>query len=365
MDVRLVGSGHPAIRATHHKTLEITPDPHITERATCVIAVGATGADTAFAGDVRVTVRAAGESFTFTARGNSSWHPGGTAVFRRSPVRPHGTFATHATAAASDLPRVLVAALQQPQTEVTVDVEPLRGRRCAVLFAVDPDRPHDDRLAAELAAADLVVAEDAAAAHAIGDRVSAGPVDVSGRTLVLATAQLPGRTVVAALDDVDVETVGLPPALAAAAAFPARGAVLLAPAGSDPTALLRDAPASARLVIEVAADEVMAVLRRAADIRNADRAVVAQGSAAPVLVSTDVPVELPGGEPAQVCFGPAPTTTQLDPRVRAALDALLDENVPTRAAARALAELTGWSRRTAYDYLLDRGRQTRLPASGG
>lgn len=357
MDVRLVGSGHPAIRATHHKTLELTPDTDLTERATCVIAVGADGADRAVAGDIRITVRAGAEAFAFTARGNSSWHPGGTAVIRRSPVRPHGTFATHATAAASDLPRALVAELQQPDAQVTVDIEPLPGRLCAVLFAVDADRPHDPRLAAELAAADLVVAEDDAAARAIGDRVAAGPVDVTGRTLVLAAADLPGRTVVAALASVDVETVGLPPPLAAAAAFPARGPLLLAPPDSDMATLLRDAPSAARLVMAVPADQVMAVLRRAAELRGAEQAVVVQGSAAPVLVGTDVPVDLMGSEPAHICFGPGPGTSELDPRVRAAVDALLDEDVPTRAAARALAELTGWSRRAAYDYLLARSRR--------
>jgi hypothetical protein len=356
MEVRLVGSGHPAIRATHHKTLELAADVDITERATCVIAVSTAGADTAVAGDIRVTVRVGADSFTLTARGNSSWQPGEAAVIRRSPVRPPGTFATHATAAASDLPRTLVAALQRPDAQVTVDVAPLPGRLCAVLFAVDVDRRHDPRLAAELAAAEVIVAEDETAARLIGTRVSAAPTEVTGRTLVLAATELPGATVVDALGSTDVETVGLPPALAAAAAFPARGPVLLAPADGDVTALLRDAPAAARLVVAVPADQVMAVLRRAAEVRGAERAVIVQGSAAPVLVGTDVPVDLWGAEPAHVCFGPGPAASELDPRVRAAVDALLQEDVPTRVAARALAELSGWSRRAAYDYLLERGR---------
>lgn len=356
MEVRFVGSGHPAIRATHHKTLELTPDSDVTERATCVIAVGTGGADTPVAGDIRVTVRVGTESFAFTARGNSAWRPGGSAVFRRSPVRPPGTFATHATASASDLPRSFVAALQQPHARVAVDIEPLPGRLCAVLFALDPDRPDDPRLAAEFAAADLVVAEDEVAARAIGERVAAGPIDVAGRALVLAGAELPGQTVLGALGSVDVETVGLPPALSAAAAFPARGPLVLAPTGSDATTALRDAPAAARLVVGVAADQVLDVLRRAAELRGAERAVIVQGSAAPVLVSTDDPVDVIGAERAYVCVGPRAGATELDPRVRAAVDALLDEDVPTRVTARALAELTGWSRRAAYDYLLARGR---------
>jgi hypothetical protein len=83
-----------------------------------------------------------------------------------------------------------------------------------------------------------------------------------------------------------------------------------------------------------------------------------QGNAAPVLVGTDVPVELWGAEPAYVCFGPEPGRSELDPRVRAAVETLVEEAVPTRVAARALAELTGWSRRAAYEYLLERGERT-------
>lgn len=358
MDVRLVGSGHPAIRATHHKTLEVTPDTDISARASCVVAVRANGPGSAVAGDIRITLSVGTESFAFTARGNSSWQPGGGAVIRRSPVRPPGTFATHATAAASDLPRTLVTALQQPGAAVTVDVEPLPGRLCAVLFALDPERPDDPRLAVELAAADQLVAEDGVAARLVGERVTSGQVELTGRVLVLAATELPGRSVADALGTVDVETVGLPPALAAAAAFPTRGPVLLAPADADVPAVLRDTPASARLVLEVPADQVMAVLRLAADIRGAERAVVVQGNAAPVLVATDVPVDVLGAEPAHVCLGPGAGPVGLDPRVRAAVDALLDEDVPTRVAARALAELTGWSRRTAYDHLLQRGRDT-------
>lgn len=351
--MRCVGSGHPAIRATHHKTLEVTPDADITARATCVVAVGAAGPDTAVAGDVRITLRAGARAFTFTARGNSSWRPGSSAVIRRSPLRLPGTFATHATAAANDLPRELVALLQDPRAEVALDIEPLPGRLCAVLFALDPGRPDDPRLPAELAAADQVIAEDTAAAALVGEPVAAGPLPVTGRTLVLATRDLPGRTVVADLASVEVETVGLPPPLAAAAAFPARGPLLVMPVGSEAAEAMQNAPAASRVVVEVPADEVMAVLRRAAQHQRAERAVLVQGAAPPVLVATDVPVELWGSEPVQVCFGPGAADQELGPRVRAAVAALLDEQVPTRAAARVLAELTGWPRRSAYEYLLE------------
>lgn len=355
--MRFVGSGHPAIRATHHKTLELTADAQISERATCVVAVGCAGPDRPLAGDLRVTIRAGADAFSFAARGNSSWQPGGSAVMRRSPLRLNGTFATHATAAAADLPRSLVGTLQSPDAEVSVEVEPVPGRRCVVLFAADPARPDGPRLTAELAAAETVVAEDEDAARLIGVRVAAAPVEVTGRTLILATRALPGRTVADALDRVDVETVGLAPALAAAAAAPSRGPILLAGGEADVVRLLQEAPPDTRLVIEVPAERVSATLRQASAVRGAATAVLVQGSAAPVRVPTDVPVDLWGGEPVQLCFDNGRSAGKsLEPRVRAAVDALLEEKVPTRAAARALAELTGWPRRRAYDYLLDLGR---------
>jgi len=354
--VRFVGSGHPAIRATHHKTLELTPRPEITERATCVVAVGCTGPEVPVAGDLRITIRVGDQAFALAARGNSSWQPGGAAVIRRSPLRLPGTFATHATAAAADLPRTLAADLRRPETEVTVAAEPVPGRRCVVLFGVDAARPDDARLRAELAAAEVIVAEDEETARLIDARVTAGPVPVNGRTLVLAARRLPGRTLTDALDGADVETVGLPPALAAAAAARSRGPVVLAGPDADPVRMLRELPADARLVLEVPAEQVLATLRRAAEVRGAASAVMVQGSAAPVRVATDLPVDLWGADPVHLCFDHVALDDALDPRVRAALDALLDEKVPTRPAARALAELTGWSRRAAYDYVLDRGR---------
>ncbi len=350
--MRLGGHGHPAIRATHHKTLELTRDLEITERATCVVAVGLGQLPGPLAGDVHLTLRVGDESFGLDARANSSWDPAGSAVVRRGQLRTPATFATHATAAASDLPRALVERLRDPGCRVEVDVEPVRGRPCAVLFALDPSRHEDARLRAELAAADLVVAEDGEAASLIGARVATGPVEVAGRVLVLATRELPGQTVVGALRAVDVETVGLPAALAAAAASPSRAPLLLAPEGGDPDDLMRDAPANVRLVLDVAAQDAGPTLRRAARLRGTSGAVVVQGSAPPVHVQTDAPVELWSRERVHLCLDPAPESTALDPRVRLAVDGLLADGVPTKAAARALAALTGWDRRLAYETVL-------------
>ncbi|HKC26484.1 MAG TPA: DUF371 domain-containing protein, partial [Jatrophihabitans sp.] len=174
--MRLVGHGHPAIRATHDKTLELSPDPQITARATCIVAVGLQPAGSALAGPLYLTLQAGGASFELEAHANPSWDPSGNAVIRRSPVQLPGTFATAATAAAADLPAGLTAALRDPNALVQLDAELIRGRPAVVLFAADPRIPHDPRLAAERAAADAVIAEDEGAARLLGIRAQRGPV---------------------------------------------------------------------------------------------------------------------------------------------------------------------------------------------
>jgi hypothetical protein len=316
------------------------------------------------AGPVRITIRAGGESFALEARANSSWDPAGSAVIRRSPLRRPDTFATHATAAASDLPRALVAALAAPDATVEIEVEPIPGPPTAVLFALDPSHP-DPRLRAELRAADLVVAEDQDAADLLGERVGHGPVDVTGRVLVVAVRELPGATVVAALRDVEVETVGLPPALAAAAAAASRGPLLLVPADADRREMLRSTPAGARRVVASSADQVPALLRLAASIRGPMAAVVARRDEPPVRIEAGALPELAGKDAVHVCLVPGHADDSLDPAVMPAIDGLLADGVATKAAANALAALTGWDRRRAYDAVVARRAAVQLPSTHG
>ena len=352
--MRLVGRGHPAITATHAKTLEFSADPTITGRASCVVATQRADDATAVAGDVRITLRAGTESFTFDARGNSSWDPAGNAVIRRSPLQLRDTLATSASAAASDLPRPLAAALRDPDAEVELLLEPAHAQRpCAVLFALDQRRASGIQLAAELAAAELVIAEDEDAARATGTRVARGAVPVDRRVLVVATQELPGRTVAAALRDVDVETVGLPPPLAAAAASPSRGSLVLAPPDADPRIVLRDAPAAARVVLAVGPERLDAVLRLAAEVRGTSGAVLVHPNTPPVRIDTAGVAGLPrASRTGYLCLDAAVDSDALDPRTSAALTALLADGVATRTAANALAALTGWDRRRAYDAVL-------------
>lgn len=352
--MRLVGHGSPAIRATHAKTLELTRDPEITERGTCIVAVDVEPVAAPLAGPVRITISAGGEQFTLEARANSAWDPTGPAVIRRSPFRRPGTLATHATAAAADLPRPLVAALQDPGATVEVSVEPVGGRPCAVLLALHEDGANAAQLRAELAAADLVVAEDDEAARMLGERRRSSPVPVDGRALVVAVRDLPGRSVVAALGSVAVETIGLPPALSAAAASPSRGPLLIAPPGADPRELMRDTPAGTRLVLRSDADRLPVLLALADDVRGPRGATVVQPYAPPLRVGAGTRPALPSRDPIVVCFDADSEEGALDPRVQAALDGLLADRVPTKTVANALATLTGWDRRRAYDLVVAR-----------
>jgi hypothetical protein len=347
----LAGRGHSAIRATHDKTLEFGTDSEITARATCLVAVGSEVTDGGrVAGPVRITISAGSESFAFEAIGNPGWTPGGPAVVRRSRRRLPGTLATDATAAANDLPRSLVSALQDPDAPVTVDVEPLRGRPAAVLVALDPSGVADPRLAAEMAVADVVVAEDDGAARLLGERTAHGPVAVDRRVLVAATRDLPGATVAGALGDVPVEVVGLPAPLAAAAASPSRRPLVLA-TGTDPRAAVRDTPADRRLVVATSADQVAGLLQLAAGLRGTGRAVAVAPDERPRRL--DAGTELPGRDLVFLCFDAITESTALDPRIRAAVDGLLADGVATKTAANALAALTGWERRRAYETVLE------------
>ncbi len=344
--MRFTGRGHPAIRATHDKTLEIALDDDITARATCVVAVGGDADPAApMAGPVRIRITVGDERFSLDAVANPCWEPGGTAVIRRSSLRLPGTFATGASASAADLPRDLVTALQDPGALVAVDVVAVPDPTpTVVLFAADATTAGPDaRLAAELARADRVEPRDAGARRLAPARRGDGP-----RRLVVATAGLPVNPDPGADR---IETVGLPAPLAAAAAA-GPGTVTLADPGADVREALRHTPASSRLVLTVAADRLDDLLTQAVRIRDRADGVAVQEFAPPVRFADGVAPVLASSADVSVCLAASPPAEALDPAVRAAVSELVSAGVPTRAVAKALAALTGWDRRRAYDAVL-------------
>jgi hypothetical protein len=116
-------SGHPSIRATHAKTLELIREDEITERATCVVGVAASldeEAIGALRGRVELTIAAGGESATVRGRVNPAFWPGDPLVVRRAGAVTRDAVVIGADAAASDLDRALVERLAVAGAEVEV-----------------------------------------------------------------------------------------------------------------------------------------------------------------------------------------------------------------------------------------------------
>ncbi|HEY2765886.1 MAG TPA: DUF371 domain-containing protein [Pseudonocardiaceae bacterium] len=388
--LRLAGNGHPGIRARHHKTMEFSPASSISGRATCVVAVSTDVVSTdvvstevtsrpatGIAGPVGIVLTAGTESAELTAVANPNWRPGETAVVRRSSSRLPGTLATDADLSAADLPRELVARLSDPDTRLDVTVEARArhgdGRAGLVLLWADATGGTDDRLAAELAAADLVIAEDAAArelaltagvadgARALrwpGDaavrQVSIGELD---RILVLATADLPGTTVPELLsrpDLVKTEVAGLPPPLAAAAASARRSAVHLAGRlqARQTRGALRRVPATAQLVFTAPVQQLPELFELIAATREITTGVLLLrpgvdpwASWAPIRAD-----DLAGaGSEVVCCLDGADDEPGLDDVVAALTRRLAADGVPTKTLAAAVAAVQGWPRGRAYD----------------
>lgn len=367
---RLELTGHPALRATHTKTLEFSPDREVTERATCVIGVAGRVVGRAVAGPVRIRIEAGDAVATVDAVANPDW-AGGTAVVRRGTDRRPDTLATEATAGAARLPRELLARITDPATRITVQLARLArrpdGRATLVLAWAAPGAAPAPRLTAELAAADAVVAEDADAGRLLAGQQRLSGSDaaeglLSGelpRVLVVATAGLPGVSTAAALqfpDRIVVEVAGLPAEVAVTAAAPARGPVQLA--GAVPRAridaVLRSVPPETMLVVTVAADDLPALLERAAQRRGTATAAVLDPASGGLVRWGPVEglrAERSSGE-LVVALDGVPGDAELGEELTALLRALLADGVSARSAALALARVPGWSRRRAYDAVL-------------
>ena len=142
--VEVVARGHPALRTSHAKTLELIRAGEVTERASCVIGVGAAydlDAAAALCGPVRVELRA-GDLEPVVVRARVAPQPsvGDGLVLRRSDCPGGRTFAHSATAGASELPRDLRAAVADPATTIVATVTPEDGVG-AVVVTPGPSLP--------------------------------------------------------------------------------------------------------------------------------------------------------------------------------------------------------------------------------
>lgn len=117
--------GHPALRATHAKTLEIKRDTALSPRETCVIGVGArwdAPAIKSLRGRVEVTVSVGGLSDRFEAQINPGFASAERIVFRKSRHRSEVTLGVAASKGAADIRRELIAALTDPEARAELTI---------------------------------------------------------------------------------------------------------------------------------------------------------------------------------------------------------------------------------------------------
>ena len=172
----LVGRGHPAIRATHAKTFELTAESALTPRATCVLAVGPVLDPVLdrMRGRVWLTLATAGLPAVV---GEATLNPRraitNRVVVRRSRTLDRDTLAVGSTLTAEDLPADFAAALTDPDREISLTVEELGPDRplLRVSFGDRTNLPAMRDLDAR-GSADLVIAEDAPAKEAAAARTA-------------------------------------------------------------------------------------------------------------------------------------------------------------------------------------------------
>ncbi|HEX9991809.1 MAG TPA: DUF371 domain-containing protein [Acidimicrobiales bacterium] len=358
---RVTGTGHPAVRATHDKTLEVTADPDLTERGTCILAVGADlSAAVPLAGPVRLTIRAGDHADTVTAVANPFAAPAGRLVVRRSDHADPDTFAGLADRGAADLDPDLADALRDPATAVHLDV------------VEAGDRPADNALLAVLPrGVPAPPGTEGCDPTELAGRLAAGAhlaIRPAGRGLdpflaeVVAVAVDAGAVVAVAPGPWEVPTV-----LVAAGIATLRhvDAGTLTGRAQDETALLALA-ATAGLPLAArcqAADLPDVAARLAEHLGSATPAAVAPERLTPYrTVRRATVADLAGLAPAgaatvAVAVAPPPAGAA-DHGVPVAVDRLLarlvDAGVPVRTLAAALAGATGLSRRQSYDHVLQR-----------
>jgi hypothetical protein len=116
------------VRATHAKTIELTTEPAVTERATCIVAVAADLDPARLAqleGPVVVTLEAGGRRDEVRGVANARYDAAtGRLVIRRSHHRAADTLVVGADKGSADLDRALVAALADGRAELRVTVAP-------------------------------------------------------------------------------------------------------------------------------------------------------------------------------------------------------------------------------------------------
>jgi hypothetical protein len=178
--VVLRASGHPEMRATHAKSLELTGEAEITARATCVAGVRLAASRPAglLRGPVSLTLEVGGHRAYGWGVINPAHAVTDRVVLRRAPSGGPETLVVRSTLTAAELDPALVERLREPGAEVTLtiaeeDQTPSgEARQALVLVGSRDAAPPEGRLAELWDHADLAVdlrRKAPGAAHAVRD----------------------------------------------------------------------------------------------------------------------------------------------------------------------------------------------------
>jgi len=404
--VVLTARGHPQVAASHAKTLEVTRDPDLTERGTCILGVDGRWDDTALLGlrgRQRITLRVGARTDELEATVSPGFLGGPSLVVRRGDDLADRTFAYAGTKGAAGLDRDLVAALRQPDAVLEVTLTPVGGEPPpGVLYVVGlPIGNHEDltpRGRAVLVAVDVVLAEDTRRYRTLARDLGLTARDVrshhlgneAGAADALVEA-LAGGARVALVSDAGTPVVSDPGYPLVRRARQAGVTVRPVPGPSAPVVALSAAGIPADLVTFAGFLPRRAAARRAflADLgRHPGALVVFEAPHRLAATLADLDTVLPGrelcvgreltkiheelawtttGDAAEalgaveprgeytLVIGPAPAPaapTGVDDDTVQRLVRALGDTVPTRTLADALATATGLSRRDAYRAVL-------------
>jgi hypothetical protein len=138
LNFTITARGHPALLGTHHTTLEMTKEDHLTARGDCIVGVAANAGCADFPASLKVAIRA-GKTIRvrlaagsmreeFTGHGHPDLalsHPTDI-VFRTSSFTCPRTALINCTKAAQNLDRTLISLLKNPtqQLRITLEVVP-------------------------------------------------------------------------------------------------------------------------------------------------------------------------------------------------------------------------------------------------
>lgn len=140
--VRASARGHPAITATHQKTLEVSREANVGRDATCVIGVSGAFDEQALAGlrgTVELTISAGGHSARVRGRANPAFRAGDPIIVRRDPAVTRDAILVEADTGAAGLDRALVAALAEREAAIDLIFREVAGSAPAGVLVVDLD----------------------------------------------------------------------------------------------------------------------------------------------------------------------------------------------------------------------------------